>query len=487
MDVFITDFGAQPDGKTLATQAIADAMNVIRKHGGGRVLIPPGQFYTGMVRLVDNVELHLCPGSELIASQNPEDHLPLVLSTGANGDLWHTGEGSFHLLAAQGVRNVRITGGGILNGNGTAFYPDLHGKLAWPLAYHNDWRRPGATLLVSNSKDVVIEDITLRNVANWTVHLHESDRIRLRGIIIENADDAPNADGIDITGCRGVSISDCNIDTCDDAICLKTMPTGRSCENVAISNCVLRTSCVALKLGCNESFQDMRNVTMSNCTVRGSHRAVGLYSTEGAIIENIAVDNVVCDTCTPLMFTRPIHMDVRQRSEHSRKGAIRNVRIAGLLAETNGRCVLSAQPGTALEDILLRDIVLRYPCIDDPAIQGAHHGGGQFSSKTPWVRVERAALVAENVRRLMIDGLYIHWPQPGATPPDAWQWTQKLANGSEAVFRPEDWIPGDDCRFAAVSARNVQGGHLDARHLLAQFPCDPALRLNDDCQWTVLH
>ncbi|TVR18177.1 MAG: hypothetical protein EA401_00025 [Planctomycetota bacterium] len=485
MDVLITECGAVPDGKTLATKAIAQAIAAIAQHGGGRVVIPPGRFLTGMVRLCDHMELHFCPGSELIASPNPEDHLPLLHSPGAHGDLWHTGEDSYHLIAALGLRHIRITGSGIINANGTAFYPDMGGQLGWPLAHHKDWRRPGAALLISKCQDVVIEDITIGNVANWTCHLHESDRIRIRGLVIENPGEAPNADGIDITGCRGVSISDCNIDTCDDAICLKTMPSGRSCENIAISNCVLRTSCVALKLGCTESFHDMRNVTMSNCTVRGSHRAVGLYSVQGAVIENIAVDNVVCDTRTDLMFTRPIHMDLRHGSQDSPSGAIRNVRIAGLLAETNGRCLLTAESGAVLEDIILRDVVLRYPCIDDPVVQGQSHGGSQFSNTTPWARVERAALVAENVRRLMIDGLFIHWPTQGAGAPNGWQWQEKLANGSHTIFRPADWTPGPDCRFAAVSARNVQGGHLDARHLQAQYRDDTAVRLDDACQWPV--
>ncbi|TVR42753.1 MAG: hypothetical protein EA402_10980, partial [Planctomycetota bacterium] len=269
-------------------------------------------------------------------------------------------------------------------------------------------------------------------------------------------------------------------DTCDDAICVKTQPQGRSCEDVAVTNCVLRTACVALKLGANESFQDMRNVVMSNCTVRGSHRAIGIYSFNGATVENVSVDNVVCDTRAALMCTRPIHIDLRHRDRSRAPGAIRNVRMNGLLATSNGRCLLTAAPGQMLEDILLRDVILRYPCVDDPALSAERIGGGQFSAENPWARQERAALVVENARNLQIDNFCPRWPTSPTVPAD-WTFARKAANGTQAWFSPADWQLAVDVPFAAVSARNVQGGCLDTRNLSGYQGAEPLCE--QGCSW----
>lgn len=484
MRVLITDHGAIADGSTLATAAIRAAIAAVSAAGGGEVVVPPGVFLTGMVRLRDRVHLHLAPGAVLKASPKPDDHLPLA-ETGGTGDHWRTGQGAFHLVVADGCRDVAITGSGTLDGNGTTWYPKPASELSWPLAHHQDWRRMGALVQIHASRDVRIEGVTLTNVGNWTLHLHESDRIQVRGVHISNPNTAPNADGIDITGCRNVTVSDCFIDTCDDAICLKTLPKGRSCEDVAVTNCILRTHCVALKLGCIESHGDMRNVVFSNCVVRGSHRAIGLYSLEGGILENIAVENIVCDTRAPLMFTRPIHIDLRRYRPESRLGAIRNVRIAGLIAETNGRCLLTALPGSFLEDIQLRDIVLRYPTIDDPRLASEGVGGSQFSNATPWARVERAAVIAENVRNLRIDDVQVQWPADALTTPADWRFPDgKIANGTHRLFTPPDWTHTAQPAFSAVSVRNVQGGRLDAYALTASSSGVPAVR-SEGSTWQI--
>ena len=48
-DYLITDFGAKSDGVTLCTQGIQSAINKAWKDGGGRVVIPKGEFVSGTV------------------------------------------------------------------------------------------------------------------------------------------------------------------------------------------------------------------------------------------------------------------------------------------------------------------------------------------------------------------------------------------------------------------------------------------------------
>src|SRR5882672_10504785 len=47
----ISQFGAVPDGKTDCTRAIRNAIETCHKGGGGRVLVPAGEFFTGPIHL----------------------------------------------------------------------------------------------------------------------------------------------------------------------------------------------------------------------------------------------------------------------------------------------------------------------------------------------------------------------------------------------------------------------------------------------------
>jgi hypothetical protein len=450
------------DDQTLYTATLQDAIDKVSANGGGRVVLDSGTFRTGMLRLRDGVEFCVERGAVLLASGVVEDHLPLVESTG-NGDFWRQGGGSFHLLVAQGCRNVALSGAGRIDGNGTAWYDPVEPGTDWPRPRDEDWRRMGAMVLFTECRDVRIENIELGNVCNWTLHLHECDDVQVRNIRIVNPPQAPNSDGIDITGCHRVSVTGAHIDTGDDAICLKTQPVGRSCEHIVVSQCVLRTHCVALKLGATESYQDMRYVVFSDCVVTGSHRVLGIYSLEGAVIEHVICRNIAFDTRTPLMFPRPIHIDLRGHREESLIGAVRNIQISGWSGDTNGRCVLTAQPGAMLEDILMSDLTFRFITFDDPVPHGAEAGGAQFSNRTPWARVERAAFVFENARGVCMEGIRVQWP--GEQISEEWQFSTKLANGTHRLFMPEDWVLSKKAPVHAVSARNVHGGSLDTRDL----------------------
>lgn len=55
----ISDFGAVGDGSTDASQAIKSAIQACAEAGGGKVVVPPGDYPTGPIYLESNVNLHL--------------------------------------------------------------------------------------------------------------------------------------------------------------------------------------------------------------------------------------------------------------------------------------------------------------------------------------------------------------------------------------------------------------------------------------------
>lgn len=403
----IRAYGAKSDGSCLATKPIQAAIDAVASQGGGSVVIPPGAWRSGTVHLRSNIHLILEPGAILAGSGDLAGY-PAAGRSGVDKD-----RHDHHLLIARDCHHVRISGGGTIDGNGPAFWHPSTGPRTWIRAREP---RVSPLLELSRCQDLVLEDITITNSPGWTVHVFCCDRVRIHGVTIDNPMWGPNTDGFDLNGVRDLVLSQCSVTAGDDAIVLKTSRDARSCERVVISDCILKTYCAALKLG-TESWHDFRNIAMSNCVVHGSPRAVGLYEFDGATIEDVAISNIACDTACGWALNRPIHLDLRRRDrslpigpDAPAVGRMRNISISNVTARTDGRVILTAADGGRLRNIHLHGLCLRYPIIEDPSEIGPRGEPLQFSRYSPEARGARAAVVADGVEGLRLDGLGIAWP-----------------------------------------------------------------------------
>ncbi len=273
-----------------------------------------------------------------------------------------------------------------------------------------------------------------------------------------------------------MTISDCIIKTCDDAICLKSTGDSRECKRVTATNNIIECSCAALKIG-NESFRDISQVTFSNTIVYGSSRAFALYAEGGGIVEDVTVSNIVCDSRAPLIHNRPIHLSLLERRDkegniyasgvmqsdkvydnEGRQPQLRNIIISNFVIRTGGRILITGEPGRMIENVTLRDIHMIYPWIEDPVIHIDRSLSSQFSPQNPDAKKARAAFVAENVYNLVLDNLNISWPRTEAVP-EAWQFPHRIANGTLDFFYP-DYSKARQTEFSAVWGRNLQGGYI---------------------------
>jgi hypothetical protein len=444
----VINYDALGDGTTVNTKAIQAAIDAATAAGGGTVVVPPGGYVTGTIYLKDYVTLYLEPGATLFGSQDLSDY-PEMASHKRSGHLTR------HLVVAKGVHDIAIRGQGTIDGQGEAFWEPQSDPHRWIRAQA---QRPSPMVQIIDCYDVLIEDIRLTNPAGWTLHLQDSERATVHNITIDNDLRTPNSDGIDVTGCRDVRISDCYISTCDDGIVLKS--DSGPVERVTVTNCVIRTMCAALKLGANGTYHDIRQITFSNCSIFQSHRAVAVYAIEGGTMEDIVVSNIVFDSNVPVILPLPIHLDCRRCKDDSKLGRIRNVSISNFIARTQGRILMTAETGSILENITLRDIQLIYPYIESPGPIAADARSGQFSNRSPAARVANAALVAENVHNLSLDGLHITWP--GDEVPDSWQIGVKRENGNFERLHHPTYDDPRPAAFAVVWGRNLQGGRLHA-------------------------
>ena len=466
----VRDHGAANDGVALATVAIQAAIDAVAAAGGGTVVLPPGIYRSGTIHLRSRLRLELEPGAVLLGSPELGDY-PSVGRSGVDKD-----RHDHHLLIARDCAHLRIGGGGMIDGNGPAFWEPADGPRSWIRSRPD---RVSPLLELSGCSDLAIEDITIRNSPGWTVHAFCCDRVRIRGVTVDNPMWGPNTDGFDLNGVRDLMMSDCHVTAGDDAIVLKTSRDARSCERVVISNCILRTYCAALKLG-TESWHDFRNIAISNCVVHGSPRAFACYMFDGATIEDVAVSNLACDTASGWALNRPLHLDLRRRErsvpvgpDAPEVGRMRNIAVSGLVARTDGRVILTAADGGRIEGVRLAGLSLRYPIIEDPAVIGPRVEGLQFSRHSPEARGARAAIVADGVDGLRIEGVGIRWPY-GTLDAD---WGEDIDTGlwtrptqAELLRRMADQPP-----FHVAWLRGCRDSHVDTAGATASRPGLPAV------------
>ena len=156
-DFLITDFGAVSNLQSNSTMGIQKAIDECSRQGGGRVVVPSGQFCMGTIVLRSNVELHLEHGATLYGSTQLKDYLPMK----SNYVSLRTQTTTIQLIYADNVQNVAITGTGTIDGRGSAFE-----KLSW-----NDEgiTRPHLLRFIQ-SRDITVKDVTLKNSGCWMQH-----------------------------------------------------------------------------------------------------------------------------------------------------------------------------------------------------------------------------------------------------------------------------------------------------------------------------
>lgn len=102
----IVDYGAVKGGETVNTEAIAKAIAACNKAGGGRVVIPEGEWLTGPIHFQSNVNLHLEENAILRFTDNPSDYLPAVMTSWEGMECYNYSP----LLYAMDCENIAITG-----------------------------------------------------------------------------------------------------------------------------------------------------------------------------------------------------------------------------------------------------------------------------------------------------------------------------------------------------------------------------------------
>ncbi len=356
-DFNITSFGAKGDSLTLNTKSIQSAIDAAAVHGG-TVIIPAGIFRSGTLYMKSHVSLFVSKGAKLIGSVDSTDYpdnIPSVSGKKPHMSFWKKMP-TKALVYADNQDDISIRGEGTIDGNGG------HKNFK---TFNDDPNRPKLIMFI-NCRDVLVENVYLINSAFWLQHYFGCDRVKIKGITVFNHANHNN-DGIDIDS-RNVTISDCIIESTDDAICLKSDADFFSCENIVITNCVLASDCNLIKFG-TASFGGFKNITVSNCVFRKPSKPAWIKKTPGAdsvsalaglaleivdggTMEKININNIVMDGVQTPIFIR--------LGKRNGVGVLKDVIISNIQASAHSLIPssITAVAGAYVQNVLLKDIFL---------------------------------------------------------------------------------------------------------------------------------
>ncbi len=374
-DFSIQDYGAVADGKTPNTQAFAQAIAACHDAGGGRVVVPAGQWYTGPIHLRSNVNLYLSEGAEIVFSDRFEDYLPPVLVRVGGIEIYNYSP----LIYARDCENIAITGPGKLNGNAEAWW-------AWSRKETRAFFEMGAQgvpveerifgteeaairpsfIVPFNCKNVLLEGFSIGSGPNWTIHPIYCENVIIRRVNVTT--DGPNNDGIDPDSCRNLLIEHCVFDTGDDCVVLKSgynedgWRVGKPTENVVMRFCQSKRGHGGLVIG-SEMSGDVRNVYMHDCHFEGTERAIRIKSKRGrgGIVENIWARGLICkDMQREVAIMNMAYSADTREAQNTKAPVFRDIHISRIMGEGAPVAIkINALPDSPVENIFFQDIFIK--------------------------------------------------------------------------------------------------------------------------------
>jgi len=409
----VRDYGAKPDGKTLCTPSIQKAIDHCAAEGGGTVRLPAGTWLCGTIYMESHVTLSLDSGCTLLGSPDPNDYAHERILPRENGE-----KESFRcwaIVAGKNLENVAIGGRGTIDGGGSAFLWKGSG-------------RPKGIYLI-DCRDVLVENLSMRNAGSWMQHYRLCRGLVVRGITVFNHA-TYNNDGLNVDSCRDVRISNCLVDSDDDAVVLKSL-SNRPCRNVAITNCVIRSHCNAIKMG-TESGGGFQNIAVSNCTIQSPRDSEAIYGrqrglagialeiVDGGKLDRVAVSNIVIEGVSVAIFMR-LGNRARQYEEGDEQpgvGTFQNVVVSNVVAVDTSQigCSITGLPGHKIENVSLSNINLGFEGggTKEDAFKDVPEKPESYPESTMFGVLPAYGFYCRHVKNLRLDNVRLETDQPDA-------------------------------------------------------------------------
>ncbi len=258
IDVTKPPYNAIGDGVTLNTKALQSAINDCKD--GECVYLPEGVFLTGALNLHSNMMLCVTEKAEIKGSTNIDDYFPRIWSRfeGKEMECYSSLLNLGNISDREGVacENVMIFGGGKIFGGSRELAVkviederkrlEANPDFKYDLECENMDTMPGRVrpklINMSCAKNIVIDNLDVGHGSCWNVHM-----IYCKDLVTCNSRfhsrNVWNGDGWDPDSSENCTIFNCDFNTGDDCIAIKSgkNPEGnviaKPCKNINIFDC----------------------------------------------------------------------------------------------------------------------------------------------------------------------------------------------------------------------------------------------------------
>lgn len=342
------ELGVAADGTTVVTEELQRLIDCAGE-SGGVVYLKEGTYLTGMIELKKNVTLYIEDDAVLKGVLNLDAYPVRLSETSPNWNTMVQGPQKA-LIYADGQENIRIMGGGTIDGSGD-----------FPGAYGSESLRVSAILLVG-CPHAVLCDLYVKDAGMWTIPVVECDDLYIHDLNLYSTW-YPNRDGIDICDCYRVLVENCCIQADDDAVCFKS-GNESGCDNVLVRNTsIISTMANGIKFG-TYSYGGFTNCFCEDCMIKDTRTcAVAIQCVDGGQIRNLWFRRIMIQNVESVFFL--IIADKGRTPDWGthRIGSIRDIRFEWIDAERVRRpygCYLGGYEAPDGKIYRIRDIYFRH-------------------------------------------------------------------------------------------------------------------------------
>lgn len=391
--VVITKFGAKTTASAVQNQqAIHRAIAYLAKQGGGKVVVPAGNWQTGALRLASGIELVVSKDA-LLQFVFDRSLYPLVKTSWEGMMCWNYSP----CIYSYGADDVVVSGEGTIDGGGSneTWWP-MCGKQVFgyvkgvtkeaqvsgsrrrlqQLAEDDvpwDERRfglgqglrPQLINFVKGNR-VRVSGVTLLHSPFWVIHPLLCKNVTVDGVKIWN--EGPNGDGCDPEACENVLIQNTHFHTGDDCIAIKSGRNNdgrmwnKPSRNIIIRNCVMEDGHGGIVIG-SEISGGCKNVYAEDCTMDSPHLdrvlRIKTNNCRGGLIENINMRRVKVGQCKEAVVKINLDYEPEEPCYRGFEPEVRNVNVEDVTCRKSayGVLIVGRDSVENVSDIRLKDCV----------------------------------------------------------------------------------------------------------------------------------
>ena len=383
LDVTKAPYFAVGDGKTMNTAAIQKAIDDCGKDEC--VYLPSGTFLTGALNLRSDMELYVEKGATLQGTAVAEDYLPKVKSRfeGIECTCYRSllNLGEIDHTAGCTTQNVVIRGGGAVLGGGRELMMDIVAKESG-MPFGDDtesrklqraaWGVRGRLLQAANVENIVIENVTIGLGASWNLHFIYSKDIVVCGAKVVSQG-VNNGDGIDPDSCENCTVFDCDFNTRDDMLAIKSgkNPEGniinRPSRHIRVFDCRCEHG-QGMAVG-SEMSGGVEDVRIWDCQMESSRCGIEIKGSKarGGYVKDVRV----YDSAFSILAVRSVDYNSDGASAPNppvfEDFHFENIVLTGVCVKHNGETwdesaiILEGfdEEGYALKNVKMKDIVIK--------------------------------------------------------------------------------------------------------------------------------